>query len=167
MVVKMRRAEHEHEIFWVWDDSAFAKEHLLGKVSAGGALSAPTVAGEEWVVREKGGAEVLRTVAEHDPAEPYYLFWAPHIAHVPLEVPSEYYVRFDNLPDGDTANHARQIYEAMTNFADTMVGNLTAALKGKGREGGGRSMYDDTLIVFTSGAHHLKPWSSCWLLTVA
>ena len=104
----------------------------------------------------------MRTVAEHDPADPYYLFWAPHIAHVPLEVPTEYYVRFDNLPDGDTANHARQIYEAMTNFADTMVGNLTAALKGK-EQRGGRSMYDDTLIVFTSGPHQLNAMLPCLL----
>ena len=55
-----------HEVFWVWDDAAFAAEHLYGSVAAGGTLSAPTVAGEEWIVREKGGAEVLRVVSTDD-----------------------------------------------------------------------------------------------------
>ena len=34
-------------------------------MAAGGTLSAPTVAGEEWIVRE-GGAEVLRVVSTDD-----------------------------------------------------------------------------------------------------
>ena len=55
-----------HDVFWVWDDAAFAAEHLYGSVAAGGTLSAPTVAGEEWIVREKGGAEVLRVVSTDD-----------------------------------------------------------------------------------------------------
>jgi arylsulfatase A-like enzyme len=45
--------------------------------------------------------EVMRTVAQHDAASPYFLFWAPHIAHVPLQVPKEYYDKFSHLEDGD------------------------------------------------------------------
>ena len=29
---------------------------------------------------------VLDFVAEHDPAAPMFLFWAPHIVHTPLQV---------------------------------------------------------------------------------
>ena len=41
------------------------------------------------LLRTDGGYEdalfeqqVLRTVEEHDPSTPYFLFWAPHIVHV-------------------------------------------------------------------------------------
>ena len=84
-------------------------------------------------------------------------FWAPHIAHVPLEVPKVWYDRFADLEDGDTDSHSRQIYEAMTSFADTALLNLTLALKAKPQaqrqsQGGALkvSMWDETLLVFTS-----------------
>eukprot|EP01043_Picozoa_sp_COSAG02_P020065 COSAG02_NODE_981_length_15488_cov_27.585093_12_plen_118_part_00 len=84
-------------------------------------------------------------------------FWAPHIAHVPLEVPKLWYDRFAHLEDGDTDSHSRQIYEAMTSFADTALLNLTLALKAKpqarGDHQGGAmsvSMWDETLLVLTS-----------------
>ena len=32
------------------------------------------------------GDEVLRVVAAHDPAQPLFLVWAPHLVHAPLEV---------------------------------------------------------------------------------
>ena len=53
--------------------------------------------------------------------------------------------------------HARQIYEAMTNFADTALLNVTLALKAKPQDRGEAqgavssvSMWDKTLLVFTS-----------------
>lgn len=71
------------------------------------------------------------------------MFRAPHIAHVPLQVPSQFYDRFADLPEGDLSTHPRQIYEAMTNFADTAIGNLTRAMDE-------RQMWNDTLLIFTS-----------------
>ena len=42
---------------------------------------------------------VLATIAAHDPATPLFLFWAPHIAHAPLEVPQSYLDKFAFIPD--------------------------------------------------------------------
>ena len=57
--------------------------------------------------------QVLRTVAMHDPAEPYFLFWAPHIVHTPLQVPDEFYQRFSFMAESDKPTHERQTYHAM------------------------------------------------------
>ena len=44
-------------------------------------------------------------------SRPYFVFWALHIAHVPLQVPRQYYDRYEDLAGGDVGNHARQIYQ--------------------------------------------------------
>ena len=44
---------------------------------------------------------MLRTVAEHNPATPYFLFWAPHIVHTPLQVPDEFYKKFAFVAEDD------------------------------------------------------------------
>jgi arylsulfatase I/J len=38
--------------------------------------------------------EVLQRINEHDPSVPFFLFWAPHIVHAPLEVPANYLAKF-------------------------------------------------------------------------
>ena len=95
-------------------------------------------------------------------------FWAPHISHVPLEVPKLWYDRFGDLQDGDVDMHARQIYEAMTNFADTALLNVTLALKAKPQDRGEAqgavssvSMWDKTLLVFTSDNGTQLPRFQC------
>lgn len=92
--------------------------------------------------------EVLRSLAEYEPAAaaPYYLFWAPHIAHVPLQIPRAYYDKWADFvaqSGGDRPNHARQIYTAMTSFADEMIGSLAAKLQEK-------RMWGNTLFILTS-----------------
>ena len=95
-----------------------------------------------------------------------FSFWAPHIAHVPLEVPKLWYDRFTDLEDGDVDRHSRQIYEAMTNFVDTALLNLTLILKGTPQyrspaQGSipGVSMWDETILVFTSdNGGRVDPW---------
>ena len=53
--------------------------------------------------------QVLRTVAEHNPATPYFLFWAPHIVHTPLQVPDEFYRKFAFVAEDDKPTHERQV----------------------------------------------------------
>lgn len=84
---------------------------------------------------------VTAVIAAHDPATPLFIFWAPHATHSPLEVPDAYFDRFP-IPNS-TVNpqlRFRRIYDALTNFIDEAVGNVTALLRAKG-------MYDNTLIV--------------------
>jgi arylsulfatase I/J len=86
---------------------------------------------------------VLSTIETHDPAQPLFVFWAPHIVHTPLQVPQSFLDKFAFIEKTDKAGHQRQYYHAMVNFADEALANITAAYKRKG-------MYDDLLIVFST-----------------
>ena len=68
---------------------------------------------------------------------------APHIVHTPLQVPPEFYHRFDFMADSDNDVKSRQTYHAMVDFADAAIGNFTAAVKAK-------RMWDDMIIVFSA-----------------
>eukprot|EP01060_Flectonema_neradi_P036510 TRINITY_DN702_c1_g1_i1.p1 TRINITY_DN702_c1_g1~~TRINITY_DN702_c1_g1_i1.p1 ORF type:complete len:531 (+),score=111.30 TRINITY_DN702_c1_g1_i1:45-1637(+) len=75
-------------------------------------------------------------VEEWKPSDPpLFIFWAPHIVHVPLQVPQPYVDKFSFIND-----KPRQMYHAMVNFVDTAVGNLTDLLKQKG-------MWNNTVMV--------------------
>jgi len=77
--------------------------------------------------------EVLAQIAAHDVSKPFFLFWAPHIAHEPLQVPEDFLQKFAWI---DT--RPRQLYMAMINYVDSLVGRVVDALKTKG-------MWDDLL----------------------
>lgn len=47
--------------------------------------------------------------------KPLFIFWAPHIVHVPLEVPTAYYDMFAGMKD---AMWQRRFYHAMTYYID-------------------------------------------------
>lgn len=79
--------------------------------------------------------EVLARIAAHDPDTPFFLFWAPHIGHAPLQVPQAYLDKFAFID-----NIERRFYAAMINYVDGLVGRIVAALKAKG-------MWDDLLWV--------------------
>ena len=81
---------------------------------------------------------LLDIVNNHDPSKPLFLYYAPHIAHTPLEVPESYLNKFSFIDD-----HDRQYYHAMVNFLDGVVGNLTNALKKRG-------LWDNLLFVTSS-----------------
>ena len=81
---------------------------------------------------------LLHIVNSHDPSTPLYLYYAPHIAHRPLQVPDRYAQRFSFIDDEN-----RQYYHAMVNYLDEVVGNLTAALKKQG-------LWDNLLFVTSS-----------------
>jgi arylsulfatase B len=78
---------------------------------------------------------VLNIIAAHDPAQPLFLYWAPHIAHVPLEVPQAYVDKFSFINTS-----SRQLYMAMINYVDDQVGRVVTALTAKG-------MWNNTLWV--------------------
>ena len=78
---------------------------------------------------------VLAFIAAHDVSQPFFLFWAPHIAHEPLEVPQAFLDKFAFI---DT--RPRQFYAAMINYVDTLIGRVVNALKAKG-------MWDDLLWI--------------------
>lgn len=110
---------------------------------------------EEWVFRDR----LLSVVAAHDPADPLMLFYTPHVAHCPLQVPVEYLDRFTPLTNGtdEQTCHAqtasinpngsafacRAQYAAMVNVLDDNVKAVKDALEAKG-------MWDNTLMVFSS-----------------
>mmetsp|Transcript_13788 Transcript_13788/g.50210 ORF Transcript_13788/g.50210 Transcript_13788/m.50210 type:complete len:561 (+) Transcript_13788:81-1763(+) len=89
---------------------------------------------EEYMFRD----HLLDVIDHHDPDTPLFMFWAPHSVHSPLEVPKQYWDRFDFI---DTP--ARRDYHALVTFMDEMIGNVTNALRDKG-------MWANTLVVFSS-----------------
>jgi len=107
--------------------------------------------------------ELVGIVEKHNPSLPLLLFYAPHVAHCPMQVPKEYYDKFDWMTDDegkcaqqtvkglhsidprfpDLEYKCRQQYHAMVMIMDEVVGNVTDALKAKG-------MWEDTLVVMSS-----------------
>jgi len=106
----------------------------------------------------------LRRIEElldaHNQEEPLFLFYAPHIAHCPLQVPEEYLEKFSFMQDDEgqchaqTPNvlpidpptftfHCRRQYRGMVNLLDDIVGKVVSKLKAKG-------LWDNMLLVFTS-----------------
>jgi len=81
---------------------------------------------------------VVDIINDHDIDRPLFLFWSAHTVHGPLQVPKEFYVLYEHVPD-----ERRRRYLAMVRWLDTAVSNVTQLLKTRG-------MYDDALIVFTS-----------------
>ncbi|KAG7374800.1 twin-arginine translocation pathway signal protein [Nitzschia inconspicua] len=92
--------------------------------------------------------------------QPLFLFYAPHVAHCPLQVPQEYLDRFDFMSDDETMCNAqtstvigpddtapkyscRKQYHAMVKVLDDIIGTLVDRLKDRG-------MWDNTLLIFTS-----------------
>jgi arylsulfatase I/J len=107
--------------------------------------------------------ELVGIVEKHDAAKPLLLFYAPHVAHCPLQVPKEYYDKFAFMTNDegqcskqtvksvhpidprypDLEYKCRQQYHAMVMVMDEVVGNVTDALKKKG-------MWENTLVVMSS-----------------
>ena len=81
---------------------------------------------------------LLSVVDNHDPSTPLFLYYAPHIAHRPLEVPDRYAKKFSFIDDQD-----RQYYHAMIEYLDEVVGNFTKALKKRG-------LWDNLLFIASS-----------------
>ena len=51
----------------------------------------------EWLYRD----ELVGIIKKHDPSTPLLTFYAPHVAHCPLQVPKEYYDKFSFMSDDE------------------------------------------------------------------
>jgi arylsulfatase A-like enzyme len=58
-------------------------------------------------------------------------------------VPHKYYDRFPFVSNATKPSNFRRLYDALTNFIDEAVGNVTSALRAKG-------MYDNLLVIMTT-----------------
>ncbi|XP_065188415.1 arylsulfatase B-like [Sycon ciliatum] len=81
---------------------------------------------------------VLSIVNGHNASNPLFLYYAPHIAHTPLQVPKAYEEKFSFIE-----NTHRRIYHAMVNYLDDVLAKLEQALIAKG-------MWSNTLMVVSS-----------------
>lgn len=102
---------------------------------------------EEYIFRDR----MLKILHEHDKSTPLFLKYDSRIAHYPLQVPQEYEDRFANISFAH-----RRIYNAMINFLDDQLKNLTGTMKELG-------MWENTLMVFSSdnGAFVKDPRGGC------
>ena len=105
------------------DSSVFAPGYVFGTGCVPGKDGDHSYAYEDGLLAER----VVDLVERHDPATPLFVFWAPHLVHTPLQVPPAFFEKFDFVAPTDKLTHERQIYHAMVNFADTMIGNATEA----------------------------------------
>ena len=100
-------------------------DQVLGKrCSAHGPKAAPAYGGYEDALFAQ---HVMETLDTQNPSVPYFLFWAPHIVHTPLEVPESFYDRFEHITD-DNPLHSRRIYHAMVAFAVSRSARTCARL---------------------------------------
>ena len=110
------------------------------------------------------GARAVKLVEQHDATQPFFLYWAPHKVHSPLQAPPEFLAHY---PDGDgkcsstpqtcsgrgygTSNKGcgcknmcycnRRIVRGMVTAVDAMLTNLTSALKANA------DMWNNTLVI--------------------
>lgn len=110
---------------------------------------------EEFMFRDR----VFNIIQNHNTTEPLFLVYTPHIVHCPLQVPQEWLQEFDWITDDEAAcqqqtpyifpgstaadYRCRSQYSAMVALLDSVLGNLTDALKSRG-------MWQDTLMVLSS-----------------
>lgn len=93
---------------------------------------------------------------EANKTEPFFMYWATPIPHVPLQAPKkwiDYYVKkfgdedpyYFKKPRGSyfPARYPHATYAAMVSYLDENVGKLVEYLKKE-------NLYDNTLIIFTS-----------------
>lgn len=78
---------------------------------------------------------VVKAIRDRDESKPFFIFWAPHVVHTPLQVPQAYLDRFDFIDESH-----RQFYHAMVFFVDEAIGNVTKLLKSEG-------LWENTLVV--------------------
>jgi arylsulfatase len=99
----------------------------------------------------------MMNFVERNKSEPFFLYWASPIPHVPLQAPKnwvDYYrAKFGEEPpysfyEGERGSYfpnryPHATYAAMISYLDENIGKLVKYLKSEG-------LYDNTLIMFTS-----------------
>ena len=85
-------------------------------------------AAESAVERQRGGATA---------AAPFFVYWALHNTHAPIEAPARFVSMYD------TGDVKKDTFLAMVSVVDETVKNVTDALKAEG-------MWDNTLLVWST-----------------
>ena len=86
-------------------------------------------------------AEVDRIIGAHDPSVPLFMYVAPQDQHGPEQTTPQFQSFFNRSAQGYVESY--QIYNGMGVAADSIFGNMTAALKAE-------HMYNNTLIIMSS-----------------
>lgn len=72
---------------------------------------------------------------------PFFLFYAFHLVHTPLQVPQSYLDRIDKIVEEPFDSQNRRLYAAMVLYMDEAVGELVNALQAS-------NLWENTLLVF-------------------
>jgi arylsulfatase A-like enzyme len=81
---------------------------------------------------------VVKNHTTSAPAQPLFVFWAPHAPHDPYQVPQVYLDKFNSIDVEE-----RRYYAAMVNLLDDNVGRAVQAYKDAG-------LWANTLMVVSS-----------------
>ena len=68
-----------------------------------------------------------RVILSHNASTPLFLYLPFQSVHSPLQVPTEYTEKYENITDDD-----RRIYAGMVENVDEAIGNITEAMKTAG-----------------------------------
>ena len=68
--------------------------------------------------------QAQKVIESHNASTPLFLYQS---VHTPLEVPTEYTEKYENITDDD-----RKIYAGMVENVDEAIGNITEAMKTAG-----------------------------------
>ena len=82
--------------------------------------------------------DVIRGNGKGPDADPFFVFWATHIVHGPLQVPDAQFAKFSFID-----NKQRQLYHSMVNYIDTAIGEVVAVAKAFDH-------WDNTLVIFSA-----------------
>lgn len=102
---------------------------------------------EEYIFRER----MLEILRAHDKSKPLFLQYDSKLCHYPIQAPQAYQDRFSFIEFDN-----RRVYNAMVNFLDDQLGNLTNEMKQLG-------MWENTLMILTSdnGGYVKSPKGLC------
>jgi arylsulfatase B len=120
---------------------------------------------EEFIFQRRMFEIIDNHAAKNESHKPLFLFYAPHVAHCPLQVPQSYLDQFDFMDDKDDYDDGdackaqtetvigpndtkpkyscRKQYHAMVKLMDAILASLVERLQKLG-------MWDNTLMVVTS-----------------
>ncbi|CAH3182779.1 unnamed protein product [Porites lobata] len=82
--------------------------------------------------------QAQKVIESHNASTPLFLYLPFQSVHSPLQVPTEYTEKYENITDDD-----RKIYAGMVENVDEAIGNITEAMKTAG-------LWDNTLLIVTT-----------------
>lgn len=93
---------------------------------------------EGCVYEDKLFLERVEGAIRNRSSKPFFIFWAPHIVHAPLQVPKDTLHHFSFIDDS-----YRKLYHSMVYWIDEAIGKVTQMLKQAGS-------WNNTLVIIHS-----------------